>query len=391
MQPRPTRARPSLLAVLVAVAPISCSSRVPLGAGESSTGGTGGSSTTTATSTVGTTAPGTTDAGSSTTAPALDSSGGPGSEGPPPVVFDVGGGMATGTTGDDTTTGIVIDWDCDALPDIVQTDLVAARGYHDVFFDEDGHILGWDGGAIVAVTYDDELSVWLPGVNSAQAFDWLADGDVVYTNDYSELRRVTPELQNTVIATGLSGAYGVTVGPDQRAYVSRSSGVSRIDPESGEVIPWVTLPGNATPRALVFNLDSTGAYMSTLTFGNAPVYFVEVDDDLMPSEDPVLFATGVGEGYHDGLGIDACGNLYVPDYYTSGLYRVAPDGTVTTLYSQGIAGQPHYGHGLEWGSGIGGWNDHAIYLPQPYDSGTVNEVVLGVPSGSLVRTWSGGG
>ncbi|MFO0636914.1 MAG: hypothetical protein U0168_29130 [Nannocystaceae bacterium] len=379
----------------MAVAPVSCSSRLPLGAGESSTGGTtSGSGSTTGVGTQSTdpvTTDPATDPGSGTAATAQDSSGTPGSEGPPPVLFDVGGGMATGTTGDDTTTGIVIDWDCDALPDIEQTELVSARGYHDVFFDEDGHILGWDGSAIVAVTYDDQLSVWLPGVNSAQAFDRLDNGDVLYTNDYGELRRVTPDLQNTVVATGLFGAYGITVGPDQQAYVSRSQNVARVDPESGEVVTWVTLPGNTTPRALVFNLDSTGAYISTLTFGNAPVYFVEVDDELMPSADPVVFATGVGEGYHDGLGIDACGNLYVPDYDTSGLYRVAPDGTVTTLYSQGFAGQPHYGHGLEWGSGLEGWNDHAIYLPQPYDGGTVNEVVLGVPSGSLVRTWSGGG
>ena len=34
-------------------------------------------------------------------------------------------------------------------------------------------------------------------------------------------------------------------------------------------------------------------------------------------------------------------------------------------------------------------NDHAIYLPQPYDNNTVNEVDLGVPSGAEVRTWRG--
>jgi hypothetical protein len=102
----------------------------------------------------------------------------------------------------------------------------------------------------------------------------------------------------------------------------------------------------------------------------------------------VIHASNVGSGYHDGLGIDACGNLYVPDYSTRGLYRVDPKGVVTMLFDQVTDGPSHYGHGLEWGSGIDGWNDKAIYLPQPYDGSTVLEVVLGAPSGSVVRTWT---
>lgn len=333
---------------------------------------------------------GTTDTTSSpevTSSP--DSSAGPGGGEDPPVFFDVGGvASGTGSTGGGET-GVVIDWDCDDLvqPFESEAELGAPRGYHDVYFDDDGHILGWDGNAIIAVTYEDELSVFLPGVNSAQGMDVLDDGDLLYLNDFGELRRVTPDQQASTIANGFSGAYGVTVGPDQRAYVCWSYGVTRVDPESGESEPFLTLPGGATPRTLVFNLDSSGAFMSTLLAPQSPVYYVELDGDLDPAGDPVVFATGVGQGYHDGLGIDACGNLYVPDYITSGLYRIDPDGVVTTVFSGGGAGLPHYGHGLEWGSGIDGWNDRAIYLPQPYDGWTVLEVVLGVPSGSLVRTW----
>jgi hypothetical protein len=119
------------------------------------------------------------------------------------------------------------------------------------------------------------------------------------------------------------------------------------------------------------------------------VYFVEVDDELNPTGDAVIFASNVGQGYHDGLGIDACGNLYVPDFNTRGLYRVDPEGVVTMLFDLQTSGSQHYGHGLEWGSGVGGWNHKAIYMPQPYEGNTVLEVVLGVPSGSYVRTWVG--
>jgi hypothetical protein len=90
----------------------------------------------------------------------------------------------------------------------------------------------------------------------------------------------------------------------------------------------------------------------------------------------VLFATIAGGGWLDGLGVDACGNLFVPDYNTSSLYRISPEGLVSLYY---YFGSVAYGHGLAWGSGMGGWNAEALYLPQPYDENTVVEVVIGVP------------
>lgn len=303
------------------------------------------------------------------------------------IIFDVGG--AEDVNLDDSTTGIVIDWDCDDLtmPYESQAELIAPRGYHDVVFDDDGHIIGWDGNSLLMVTYDDSASVFLPGVNSAQAFDKLENGDYVYTNDFGELRRVTPDLVQTTVTGAVSGAYGVTVGPDQMAYVSTGSAIVRVDPESGEATSWLNT-ASIHSRAMVFNLDSTGVYISTLSSPSDSVYYQPVDDDLAPEGDMVLFASNVGQGYHDGLGIDACGNLYVPDFNTRGLYRVDPAGTVTMMFNMGTDGPNHYGHGLEWGSGIDGWNDKAIYMPQPYDGNTVLEVVIGAPSGSLVRTWT---
>lgn len=351
------------------------------GSSDTSSSTTGGSSTGTPDTTTGATTSGATtaqvDSTSTGTTAGSETAG---------FVFDVGGGMATGNFPD---LPVVLDYDCDDLtqPFISEMELGNPRGYHDVYFDDDGHILGWNGNAIIQVTHDDVSSVFLPGVNSAQGMDVLENGDLLFVNDFGELRRVTPALQNTVVATGLSGAYGITVGPDQMAYVCTNNNVRRVNPSTGVVSTWLTLPNSSHPRAMVFNLDSTGAYISTLVFGNSPVYFVELDDDLDPTGPAVIFATNVGQGYHDGLGIDACGNLYVPDYNTSGLYRIDPNGVVTTLYNESTHSFSHYGHGVEWGSGIGGWNDHAIYLPQPYDGNTVNEIDLGVPSGSTVRTW----
>jgi hypothetical protein len=64
------------------------------------------------------------------------------------------------------------------------------------------------------------------------------------------------------------------------------------------------------------------------------------------------------------------------------MYRIDPDtGLVQDLL--GHMGNA-YGHGAEWGRGIGEWRSDAIYLPQPYDGNTVLEVVIGVPT---ARTW----
>jgi len=64
-------------------------------------------------------------------------------------------------------------------------------------------------------------------------------------------------------------------------------------------------------------------------------------------------------------------------YLDSGaLYRLRPDGQTETFVTLGF---PAYGHGVEWGNGIGGWSETSLFLPQPYDSNTVLELELGVP------------
>ena len=135
--------------------------------------------------------------------------------------------------------------------------------------------------------------------------------------------------------------------------------------------------GIESARDVTFSLDCATMYLATTGAGN--IWAIPMDTEFNQAGEATELAKAVGNGtWHDGIGIDACGNVYVPDYSRSGLYRVAPDGTVTTIY----AGKPKlYGHGLKWGNGVGGWRRDALYLPQPYDSDTVREVVIGVPQG----------
>jgi hypothetical protein len=357
--------------------------------GTGSTSGTASADSSTGTpATTGTATTGTPTTGTPTTTEGSSSGGG--SSTTEAVDTSTGGTSGTTTTGSGTesSTGEVLDYDCDALvqPFVSELELDAPRGYHDLAFDEAGHILGYDGGnAIVQVTYDDDLSVFLPGVGSAvQGMEMLA-GDLLFVNDSGELRRATPRAQVSTVAPGFFGAYGLTFGPDGQAYVSANDTVFRVDPESGDFEELVTLTNGVSARAVVFGLDSTTLYIASL--GGGDVFSVPLDAALDPTDEPSVFASGVGDFWHDGIGMDACGNLYVPEYFSSGLYRIDPAGVVTTLYDSNSASSQHYGHGLEWGSGVDGWNDHALYLPQPYDDLTVNEVVIGVPSAATVRTW----
>ncbi|MCP4868602.1 MAG: SMP-30/gluconolactonase/LRE family protein [Proteobacteria bacterium] len=112
------------------------------------------------------------------------------------------------------------------------------------------------------------------------------------------------------------------------------------------------------------------------------IFFFELDDQLDPVGAPQLFVEGVGNGWHDGLGMDVCGNLWAADYETSSLYRVSNEGEIKVMVDW--SDDPdQFGHGLVWGSGEGGWRDDALYVPVPAGGSLVHEVIVGVPAAVL--------
>jgi hypothetical protein len=161
--------------------------------------------------------------------------------------------------------------------------------------------------------------------------------------------------------------------------------ITRTNLETGQTSVVATLPEGVGARSLNFNRD-----FSTLYIANAggpatgTIYTLELDEDLEPLGEPEIFAEGVGQGWLDGIAVDACGALYVPDSHSLRLYRVSPDGDVD-VYVDWRRDETEYGHAVVFGSGIGGWRTDALYLPMPYGDNRVREIVLGVPS----RTWTG--
>ncbi|MFZ5480864.1 MAG: SMP-30/gluconolactonase/LRE family protein [Myxococcota bacterium] len=278
----------------------------------------------------------------------------------------------------DVDTG-PIEYDCDALPAEPLEDNELAdtiRAYHGIAFDGEGSLIGFNNGSLQKATYDGTSSLFVPGFGSAQQMDWLADGDLAVADDAgARVARVSREGAVTDLATDMGYVYGVTVGPDGMLYATNDRAVYRVDPATGAKEVFAQLPNGHQPHAVGFNLDCSRMYVATVGVGT--LWVVDLVD-MTPSGDPRVFLEGVGNWWQDAVGVDACDNLYVPEYGTSGLYRVTPDGEITTLYSRRAR---RYGHGVTWGDGVGGWRRDAIYLPEPYDSNTVREVVVGVPKG----------
>jgi hypothetical protein len=265
---------------------------------------------------------------------------------------------------------------CRNLPSspIATIELGNQVGYHDLAFDEFGYMIGSSGSALVAVNRAGQVQAYAPGLGGVQGMDWLPDGTMV-VNSSEGVVSIAPSGARRTLA-GIYG-YGITVGPDGLIYSADNDSVYRIDPDTGETEVYLspaTYGQSWGPRNIEF--DSNFEVMYIGSFGDW-VYALTIDETVKPVGAPRQFAK-VRDNirWQDGLGGDACGNLFVPNYDAGALFRLRPDGQTETFITLGF---PAYGHAVEWGNGIGGWAETSIFLPQPYDSNTVLEIELGVP------------
>ncbi len=289
------------------------------------------------------------------------------------------GGTTSGTTESTAPTPV---FDCATVPSGIEpgdvAHLGAPRGYHDVDFTPDGRIIGNNSShnAVIAVDDQDNVQNFVDGLGTVQQMVWMPDGDLAVASDGTGgIHRVTPTGVQSLIKPNVY-AYGLIMGPDDMLWAANYTEVMRIDPATGGSETILSSLPNGQPRVIQFNLDFTKLYIGTLS-GNGNVFSVNLDANYNVDGPVEIFATGVGTGsYHDGLGIDVCGYLYMPDYGSTALYRISPDGTVQTMWDGSLN---EYPHGLEWGNGVGPWRTDALYLPQPYNNNHVIEIVIGIP------------
>lgn len=287
----------------------------------------------------------------------------------------------TGDTGPppDTDPPIPV-FDCTTVPSgpfggrMINT----ARGYHGLAFSEDGLLVGADGNNLLKTQAPGQTQLFVPNIGGTQQMNYLPNGDLAISAG-SAIQTVQPNGTRTTLASGIN-AYGVEVGPDGMIYTANQTQVHRIDP-NGTSGAQVVIPSGAvgSPKVVAFDLHGTQMFVGTNN-GTGSVHRFDID----ANGDPVLPGQQIaqtGGSWHDGIGMDVCGRIYVAEYFTRSLYMIRPGVGSQLLLAYGNLpiGNDAYGHGLEWGSGIGDWDDHFLYVPLPYNGNTVAEVELGYP------------
>jgi DNA-binding beta-propeller fold protein YncE len=282
----------------------------------------------------------------------------------------------TGDSAVPIDTGTPVTVDCSAVlgQPISVTELDRPRGYHGLAFDPDGNIIGSDGNNLIKVAFDGTMTPWALGLGTVQEMDWLPDGDLaVAVVSTGAIVRISPEGTGSPIATDV-GAYGIRVGPDGMIYASNEDKLYRIDPDTGDKTSVFPDVAGFSPQVVEWSPDNTRIYIGN--HGGGEIYYADLDAEFLPVGNPTLLTSGVGSGpYMDCMVVDECGNIYACDYSQNNLYRISPDGNVGLFVNHS---SNQYGHGAVFGVTTGGWNEHAIYQPQPYDGDTVIEIDIGV-------------
>jgi hypothetical protein len=308
-----------------------------------------------------------------------------------------GGGGSGGAAGG--SGGMEPMVDCSNLPTapLKVEELDGPRAFHDVAFDGIGKLIGANNEDLLKTAQGGTAKVFVAGVGAVEGMDTFPNGDLVVVAVASDsfeakLVRITPEGGQQPIASLEYGGYGVRVGPDGFIYVAAGGALLRVDAETGESAPVAVEMEFWEPRVIDYSPDKKKLYVGAQGgFGGIPeepvdpgaedgegglIYVFDLDDKGSPKGSPKLFAKNVGDGWIDGLSVDACGNLFVAEYFSTALYRVTPDGKSAMFQDWDDI---QYGHGIEWGTGVGGYEKTSLYLPQPYDGNTVVRVDVGVP------------
>jgi hypothetical protein len=267
--------------------------------------------------------------------------------------------------------------DCDALATsgFAPTVVPNGRAYHGVVFDGLGGLFGNANNLLLRVDSAGAQSVAATGLDTLEQIDILPNGDfVAASRGQAGMVRIAPNGSVSALAN-VNSVYGVRVGPDGMVYTANERQMHRIDPATGDVEVFLPPAQDFTPKAFDWNIDFTRMYIGT-NYTNAKVWVVELDANYDPVSAPTVWVENVGSNWHDGVGVDICGYVYVAEYWSSSLYRVHP---VTRQIERLYSNSQYYGHGLTWGSGVGGWNEYSLYMPQPYNGGTVMEFPIDVP------------
>ena len=279
--------------------------------------------------------------------------------------------------GDDDDSGPA--FDCEALPPgpLALTSLEGLFASEDFAFDGPW-LICHQGNALFRQEYppgaSEAFAVTEGGGGGPASLRMLSTGDLVYANvDTSTLYRVTLDGGTTAVYGGLGYAMGIDIHVGGMVFLSDLMGVLWIDPYSGEMDMIIDSGVLNYANGITFSQDYATLYFGTLD----GVFAVAVDPDGTPTSEPAVWGqTPGGDGELLGMGVDACGNVYVL-HDGDRLLRYPVGGGAAEILAELPAGS--WGTNLQWGSGVGGWDDRSIYVTDR-GLGVYHELEVGVPS-----------
>ena len=174
--------------------------------------------------------------------------------------------------------------------------------------------------------------------------------------------------------TGLGYPGGIDIHSDGWIFLVDLIGTLRIDPATGQTETLLDGTTFSMPNGLTLSVDDSLLYVGTWD----GIEVVPLDTDGFPTGPASLFATSPDAGELLGMGVDACDNVYAL-WKGEKLLRWAPDGSGPETLMEVPPGA--WMTNLQWGSGIGGWDDHTIYITDRQTSNPAYYAIdVGVPA-----------
>ena len=186
----------------------------------------------------------------------------------------------------------------------------------------------------------------------------LSTGDLVYHNVDTGRSTGSHGRLETVVFSGFGYAGGIEIGATDLVYVIDLSGIDRIDAYTGDEQQFLQSAPWSSANGITFSLDWATLYVSA----REGIWAMPVDGDGLPTAPPTLWApapAGVTEEL--GMGVDACGNVYVVGSGRLLRYPEAGGAPEELLRLSGA----HFTN-LQWGSGVDGWGDTRLYVVNQY-------------------------
>jgi streptogramin lyase len=251
------------------------------------------------------------------------------------------------------------------------------KASEDMDFDNAGYLVGAEGSNIFRSTFNGISQIWVPGAgNFIAGLRFTSNGVLVYAsvND-NALFRIDPPANKQFVVGGLSYPNGMDADNKGRITVAEQSAsqLRRVDPMTGEFEILAT--GLNAPNGVSYSPDYKTVYVGS--FGGGVIYKVPLDAQDKPMPHSILAQGFADGGSFDGMGVDACGNVYVCEYVAAKVWRVSPDGMSSELVVN-LSGETGWIPNMQWGSGVGGWDPMVLYV-RDISSEKMYEVPVGVP------------